>query len=140
MSGTWPAAALASAHLALMPDPACDLLSRSIGWPARGQPALFVYIPGESAVCEPGLASQRVLNGAETNYAALMSLFHISGVPRFFPSPDRMAVSVNVSVFVMGLMRCGWHSQANSILRAGSLHLQPCSDTPERAIMRILHT
>lgn len=62
--------------------------------------------PWRSAVCESDLASQFVLNWAEANYGAVMSLFHKIVRPNFFPSPDKITVA--------GRVWCGWHSQSAS--------------------------
>ena len=128
MSSAWLTAVLISTH----PNQSSDLPSHCIGWPDQGQPALFVYIASEMRSVSRGLAPQRVLNGAGTHYTALMSIFHEGGCAEVFPSPDKIASPVNVTVFVMGLMWCGWHSQAKSIQRASFLHLQPCSNITER--------
>lgn len=106
---------------------------------SASQPALFVYIPGEVRFASQAWRHSVFSTGAETNYTVLKVFISHEGCAKVFPSPDKIALPLNVSVFVMGLMWCGWHSQANSIQRASSLHLQPCSNVTEMAIMRILH-
>lgn len=71
--------------------------------------------PWRSVVCESDLASQFVLDWAEANYGAVMSLFHKIVGPNFFPSPDKITLAGNVSVFVVGLTWCRRNSQSASI-------------------------
>lgn len=71
-----------------------------------------------SAVCEPGLASQCVLNGTERNYTALTSLFRIQHGPRFF---HRLTTWF-----------CMLASLCLSQFNASALHLQPCLRRTER--------